>query len=217
MAYQAQKSSIRQSEINRLHETINYFLYKKPEFDEYDVVCNKLNVYSRGSSNALIIWGSILASLGLLLVIIGLVHATEMGDSSSMYDLIVFLVYGGLPFLGGAGMIVGGIFKKRNHANAYAYYQQRYAYLSDSLYRHYIAYTDCPVGPQYTNPDILMVLMDYLQSGRADTIKESINFAINDANQAEINDYLSRIEAHAQAIDTQTRVATIFAAASLFR
>ena len=46
MAFQTQKNAIRQSEINRLNETINYFMYRKPEFDEYDVVCKKLNEYS---------------------------------------------------------------------------------------------------------------------------------------------------------------------------
>ena len=70
---------------------------------------------------------------------------------------------------------------------------------------------------QYANPDILIVLLGYLQSGRADTIKESINIAINDINQSEMNEYLASIEAHAQAIDTQSRVAAIFAAASFFR
>ena len=200
-AYQAQKNGMRQSEITELNSAIQHFMQKKAEFDEYDAVCRQLEVYAEGSSNALIVWGAIISVFGFL--------AFMLGETAAVLGL--------LALLGSIGMIVGGIFKKKNHAVAYENYRKRYAYLSETLYRHYLNYPNCPVGAEYANPDILMTLMGYLQSGRADTIKESINLAISEAQQAEINNYLAGIEANTQAINAQTRVAAIFAAASYFK
>lgn len=196
--YQSQKNAVRQSEINELARTIEYFSHKSDEFEYYDACCTLVNYYAGGAKSSLLVWGCINFTLGLFMLL------ASAGAAS-----LVFL----LP---GAAMIVGGILMKVNNRKQYNYYQQEYAQISQELYDYYVAFPNCPVGPEYVNPDILELIMGVLQSGRADTIKESINLLIAEANQSEINEYLAEIEQNTAAINAQTRVAAIFAAASFF-
>ncbi len=72
-------------------------------------------------------------------------------------------------------------------------------------------------APEYANPEILEIILGMLQSGRADTIKEAINLLINDAERSEMSEYLEMIEQNTAAINEQTRVAAVFAAANFFK
>lgn len=200
--YQTQKNAVRESEMTALAKTIDHFNLKKNEFDQYDAVCELVNYYSRGAKSSLIVWGAICFFLGIFC-------AFAMGDAA-VAPLLIFSLPGCL-------MIAGGILMKINSKKKYAFYQAEYARLSQELYEHYMAYPNCPVGAEYANPDILAVLMSYLQSGRADTIKESINVAVSEATRAEMNDYLATIQANTEAINSQTKVAAFFAAANYFK
>ena len=202
--YQMQKNAIRQSEINTLAQAIQYFSQKRSQFEEYDLVCDLVNDFAKGAKSGLLVWGCIIATFGLIAT--GSVVGT--GD---MFPVMLFTL---LP---GIGMIVGGILMKINSRKKYEYFQAEYARLSDELYTYYLYYPNCPVGPEYVNPDILELIMEVLQSGRADTIKESINLLLADINQAEMNEYFEAIEQNAAAINAQTRAAAIFAAASFFK
>ena len=118
--------------------------------------------------------------------------------------------------LPGAAMIVGGILMQVKNRKNYAYYQEEYARLSQELYAYYMAYPNCPVGPEFSNPDILEAIISVIQSGRADTVKESINLLLNDAEMEEMNAYPASIEENTNAINAQTKVAAVFAAADFF-
>lgn len=201
--YQMQKTAVRQSEIATLESALQYFRQKDDEFEMYDAVCTLVNYYARGAKSSLLVWGCIIASLGFLVLLSG-------DPSAFLGGLLAFM----LP---GAAMIVGGILMKKNNKKKYAYYQEEYSRLSQELYTHYANYPNCPVGPEYANPDILELILDVLKSGRADTISDSINVLIAEANQAEVNEYLQTIEANTASINAQTRVAAIFAAASFFK
>ncbi|MBQ3230787.1 MAG: zinc ribbon domain-containing protein [Clostridia bacterium] len=204
--FQMQKNAVRQSEISALDQALRYFSQKRDVFEEYDNVCNLVNHYARGAKSALIVWGAIITSFGFLASL----SAIENGFST----FVVFLL---LMIVPGLAMITGGILMKINNRKKFNYYQDRYAVLSQELYNFYMSYPECPVGPEYANPDILALIMETLQSGRADTIKEAINLLIQDANDAEYVEYLNAIQENTAAINSQTRVAAIFAAASFFR
>ncbi len=202
--YQAQKNAVRQSEINTLAKAIQYFSQKREQFEEYDLVCDLVNDFAKGAKSALLVWGCIITTFGII---------ATMGAISSGDIIPVMLVI----LLPGIAMMVGGILMKVNNRKKYEYFQTEYARLSEELYNHYINYPNCPVGPEYANPDILELIMEVLQSGRADTIKESINLLVAEINQSEMNEYLEMIEAHTASINAQTRVAAVFAAANFFR
>lgn len=203
--FQAQKNSIRESEIKALSDALNYFSQKKSEFEEYDLVCDLVNDFSHGAKSSLLVWGCIITTFGLL----GLLATLSEGEGALGMLLIALLP--------GILMMVGGILMKVNNRKKYAYFKSEYARLSQELYEYYISYPNCPVGPEYSNPEILSIFLGILQSGRADTIKESINLALNEADRAEVNAYLDMIEQNTSAINAQTRVAAFFAAANFFK
>lgn len=200
--FQAQKNAVRQSEIAALESTYQYFSQKRAEFEEYDLVCDLVNYYAGGAKSSLLVWGCIIATFGLI--------GCLAGADAIVGCLLCFL----LP---GAAMIVGGILMKVNNRKKYAYFQDEYARLSQELYNYYMAYPNCPIGAEYANPEIISLIMGVLQSGRADTIKESINLLVAEADQAEMNEYLAMIEQNTEAINAQTRVAAVFAAANFFK
>ena len=204
--FQAQKNSIRQSELTSLVNAYEYFLAKKDEFDAYDMVCELVNHYAKGASKALLVWGIIITVLGS---ICSLAVLSE-GELEALLGMLIILL---LP---GAAMIVGGILMQVKNRKNYAYYQEEYARLSQELYAYYMAYPNCPVGPEFSNPDILEAIISVIQSGRADTVKESINLLLNDAEMEEMNAYLASIEENTNAINAQTKVAAVFAAADFF-
>ena len=105
---------------------------------------------------------------------------------------------------------------KVNNRKKYSYFEKRYASLSKELFDHYISYPNCPVGPEYINPQILSLLHSVLLSGRADTVKESINLVIDETHRAKVREYLAAIEYNTAAINAQTCVTTTFVAASFF-
>ena len=201
MDFQAQKMAVRQSEISAMKQALDHFNQKRDEFIEYDYVCELVNHYAQGAKGALLVWGIIIATAGLLMLMV---------PEAFVGSLVAFVIPG-------AAMIFGGIMMKVKNRKNYAYFQQEYARLSEELYNHYVSYPNCPVGPEYANPEILETILGVLQSGRADTIKEALNLLIDDAERSEMSEYLNMIEQNTAAINAQTRVAAVFAAANFFK
>ena len=199
--FQMQKNAVRQSEISALTDVYNYFNVKRSEFEEYDAVCTLMNHYAKGAKGALLVWGIIVTVMSFMFL--------GIGGSGAVGAFLLF-------FIPGAAMIAGGILMKINNKRKLAYYQDRYAILSDELYNYYMSYPSCPVGAEYVNPEILEVIMGVLNSGRADTIKEAINVLIAEANQAEMNAYLQNIQTLTAEANARAGTAAIFAAASFF-
>lgn len=203
--FQVQKNSVRQSEIASLTHCYEYFNQKRDTFRKYDMVNDRLSYYLRGAKSALIVWGAIIASLGL----IGFAGLKD--DASFGIGMIVMF------FIPGAAMIAGGVLMKVNNKKKCRHYESEYIRLSKELNDHYNAYPMCPVGAEYANPEILEIILNVLNSGRADTIKEAINVLIAEVNQAEMNAYLQCIEAYSRQTAASSTTAAVFAAASFFR
>lgn len=203
-----QRAEVRQREMNSLGDLIRYFSPKQPEYDAYDDSCKKIIHFARGARSALLVWGCIILSLGLF------VFLANIEDADLMDDLVGISVVFLLP---GIAMLVGGILLKVNNRKKYDNCMQTYRFLSQSLYKHYYGYPNCPVGPEYTNPRILSILMRNVSSGRCDTIQQSINCMIADANYVIINRYCEQIRQQTASVNAGTGVTTIFAAPEFFR
>ena len=196
--YQAQKNAIRQSEMQALYAAQNYFGQKLPQFQAYDNACARVNHYIRGAKSALIVWGGIVTGIALLLL-----AASELSSEVVVPAVVLFLFPGLLMIFGGIMMKVAN---KRNLARS----KEEYARLSVELCYHYINYPNCPVGPEYANPYILQHLLNCLQSGRVNTIQESINLAINERQHRRIAEYLNTVVRNTADVNQQTRVTTFF-------
>ena len=203
--YQTQKDVARKCEIDTLTNAIYHFSQKAPQFKEYDYVCNRLNYYAGGASSALLVWGCIILSLSLLALIVFLTEGYTEDDLA-----ILFLLF----LLPGIGMLVGGILLKVGNRRKFAYFKERYAQLSAELYNHYAAFPQCPVEAEYVNPAILQRFLRVLQSGRADTIRESVSLTVSSRHQARLYEYFSALKYNTA--DVQSPVPVFFAADAFF-
>lgn len=204
--YQIQKAAMRQGEMRTLDSLIMHFAQKEDQYDEYDVICEAVNHYSRGAKKGSIIWGAIFAVFGLLFTLIS--------QSSNTPGLVAVGLFAGV--FPGMFMIFAGIMmqiaNKKNYSQALA----RWEALSMELSQHYMAYPNCPIGAEYSNPHILMTLRNTFQSGRADNIKECLNLMIADANQRAMENYMASIQRSTAQTAAASTATAIFMAASFF-
>ena len=185
--------SVRENELGVLTEVWRYFSQLTAKYREYDAACKQVNYYARGASSALLVWGCILATIGLFFSI------ALASDYSSQDAVPIFLILFAIP---GLVMILGGILMKVSSRKKYSRYQARYAQLFQDIYYHYSAYTGCPVGLEYTNPETIAYLMNQMQAGRAYTIRDAINLTVSQkANQ--INQYTELVQRNTREISQQ--------------
>ena len=163
-------TSIKNKDLDTLNSMLRHFSQKQSTYDLYDEVCSKINRLSRGASNALLIWGGILSGLALLIILSLISSGGDFQDISGGLFASIFLV-----LVPGIMMIAGGIMKKVYHRNTLVQHQLQYVALSKELLEHFQCYPNCPVAPEYTNPRVLVKLQDLLFSGKAGSLKESMN------------------------------------------
>ena len=201
--YQAQKQAARQGEIQTLDRVIQHFVPKQAAFDAYDDACKKVNHYARGAKSALLVWGCIALSFGLMFLAFSYADSVWRGAEVLPSMLSMFVVPGAL-------MIVGGILMKVNNRNRHSQSLERYGQLSAQLCNYYVALPDNPVGAEFCNPHVLTELMHILQSGRADTVKESLQCLTAGMNKAGIGKFLVQTQKNTAVINAQTGVSIIF-------
>lgn len=201
--YHNQRNSIRENETAILNNLIAHFSQKQHAYDEYDRVSEKLRYYERGSSNALIIWGAIIFTFGLLFILFSLVPLTA-------YGFMIFTVFPGFF------MLLGGILLKINNAVKCNRYEKKYQRLSLELSNYYMTYPNCPVPAEYTNPRILYMLLTTIQFGRADCIRDSLNCVLSSIDQRRFAAYMSEMQRYTARINYESGISLIFAASYLF-
>ena len=197
--FQNQKNVVRQSEMAELENAIGYFGQKRDLFKEYDLVSDLVVEFAGGAKKSLIVWGAIIFVVGLIMLF-----------SSAGGGSLLFILPGG-------AMIAGGILMQVNNKKKYQHYLDEYVRISGELMDYYNAYPNCPVGAEYSNPDILETILGVLKSGRADTIKESINLLISDAERAEMQATMQAIESYTAQASASASTAAFFAAANFFK
>lgn len=200
--YQAQKNAIRQSELTALSNALRFFSQKKHLFQEYDWACSWLHHYSRGPSKVTLILGIIFTALSFLF----LLPKSPAGFTAALFflipGLILFVVY----------MIL-----KIHCVKKRSIFQDKFQNASEALLTCYQTYPDCPVGPEYINPVVLTVFSNCIRSGRADTIKESIHYTLNDPKLRPMHAYMLRLEAYTADIRAELPNPTLFLVADFFK
>lgn len=206
--YQYQMNALRNSEMNALSVAWNYFAQLRGRYQEYDRVCKQVMYYARGAKNALLIWGSIALGIGLFFAFV----FASSSDPEVWEGIIPFLCIFGIP---GLLMIGGGILMKVNNRRKLAKYQKQYVEQVRELCGYYAAYPGCPVGMEYSNPDAIAYMMKLLQSGRAYTIRDSINLMVSERS-GRINGHTAKLVRSTRAVNPQGNI-PIFLPGELFR
>ncbi len=202
--YQMQKEGTRKAELETLSNVYDHFAQKSGQFRDYDAVCERVNYFAQGAKSALLVWGCIAATLGLLFSLI------LLSDNEPPWPFLILFLIPGLA------MIAGGILMKVNNRKKLNKFKEYYASLSLELYNHYIDYPNCPVGPEYVNPQILELCMSALRSGRADSIKESINMVLASVRQSRIKEYLVTLEKNVSDVNAASGIRMYFIPYSFF-
>ena len=194
MDFQAQKNAVRQSEIKALSNALDYFSKKKDLFDEYDRLRVLVRKFSRGARGALLIWGCIISTAGYMILLMLLVQNSEQAIRPTYSFFQEMVIVSAFTIIPGFIMIIGGILMKVNNRKKRKILEEKFSNVAKEIQYYYLNYPQCPVGPEFANPDSLYKILSVLQSGRADTIKEAINLSLNRADLAKAMEYLAQIE-----------------------
>lgn len=223
-----QRNIQRQCEISEVEKMINYFYQKSSQYNEYDLVNERLYKLSRYSPAHLIVWGCILLTLSMygiifMIVLLATWEAKNLDVFSYSYEDIIYGVVFSATIIPGIILVFSYIKRFKKHNREMAHYLKRYDELSKELYIHYISYKNCPIGPEYTNPSNLRVIYQTIVSGRADTTKEALNVLVEDAHRKKMEDLAETTAQYAQAAAqasaraaSSARTGAFFAAANFF-
>lgn len=119
------------------------------------------------------------------------------GDSSSMSAIcflgVIFFLFGsaisgfafivGLPFAIIGGIITSwSVYMINHHAKEAKQAELENEQIEMQLHRIYNEYNNCPLGIEFTNPNSLNAIYQYIRQGRAYSIKEALSLYLNDIN-----------------------------------
>lgn len=198
MQLEAQRNALRQTEIGILKRAYDYFNQRSDLYHAYDVACEKVNHYGPGARVVLIIWGAIICGIGAYLYI-ALAAANSFTPDYYIPEAL-------FTFLPGSLMIIGGILLRINGKKKLKQAREEYVHAGEELYRFAAAYPECPVGLEYTNPQILSALRKYIESGRADTVKESLNQVISGRCHSRMKDYAENVQRYTDDEDVKSPI-----------
>lgn len=85
------------------------------------------------------------------------------------------------------------------------------------LREHYNRFANCPVAFEYSSPIVLESLVQYVKTGRADTVKEAINCLIMDAHNQEMLRIQQEVAQNSKKAAESAQSAAVFTAASYLK
>lgn len=210
-----QRAQERTAEINEVRKMINYFSQKTDTYNQYDDVCNQLSRMPASYGAKKIVWGVILSVIGGFFLLEAFSALLSGGSNGATGFLALFIL--SLPFFGaGALLIVLHITGSKNYQNRMAILNESFDQLSTELMDYYNAYGYCPIGPEYTNPSNLVVILDTIQSGRANNVSEAINILVEDAHRNNMEAIARQTAVNTAAAARGARAGAIFSAANFF-
>lgn len=199
--FQTQKNSIREGEITALKEAIYYFSQKASVFQSYDTICRQIIKYVRGPSIGFVIGGFLAITFAFIFL-----HTETFATP--------FFFFSG--FMSGIALIITWALLIVHGRNMINRLQQPFQTVSEALFQYYLEYPHCPVGPEYIHPKTLAAFLKCLQSGRADTIKESINLTINEANKKRMSAYRNMISQNTAEVRANSAATAVLIWADFF-
>lgn len=225
----SQQGEIRKASIIEINKMIQYFGQKESQYNEYDNCIEKIAYYNgpRPQIQVNANRGTPMKVPGVIMTVVGSffsIFMTMLVENSASSNGAAGMLIFGLAILSiGIFLIVTG--NKKNQAFIKEYnekkasilkqYEDRLYELAEELNNHYLNYGYCPVAASYTNPQILTLIREPIDLGRADTIKEAINVMIQDSHNSEM-ELQAQMAAQAAASTARSSKATAFFTAGTF-
>ncbi len=179
------REAVRAEEMRSLNAVIAFLTPVQSLFDRYDRVADTLIRYNRGARKGLLIWGCIVATIGMLF----LFFTTETNYTAEDMAVISFLMlFPGLAMVGGGiGMLVNNHVKRSRSLSEYRQICEEFSRLLPSM-------PTCTIGLCYCNPRILNRLLAMMQYGHADTAKEALNLCLPPHSHAATQRYFFALQ-----------------------
>lgn len=210
--FASEKNADRKRALDELQRAYSWFSKKAESYDKYDRLTSRLSKMNKVGKIPMLVWGCILSALGMMLMLFVI-----------EYRLSGFLFFSITMLLAGPALIVFFFVSESGRKRNVQKMQANLEQIGAELTEHYLAFGECSFGAEYSNPQILAKILNLVQSGRADTIKEGINIMISDLKMNEMVE-LSRITAQNSEIAAKnaasaargTKASAVFSAASFF-
>lgn len=183
----------RQASLAEMEKMVNYFGAKADVYRECDAVAAEVK---ERSERTFLGW----IGAAVLCVIIGL------------FSKAIFFYIAAVPF------VVGYVLKRKKNKEKLAVATAHYDKLSNELEQLFVNYGYCPIGQEYTHPDILGILYDLVRKGRATTPGDAVNRYLDDLDKEEQQRKLGEIaESTKQAAKTAKDARNVAVADFLFK
>ena len=72
--------------------------------------------------------------------------------------------------------------------------KERFKEVKLELVNNYNNYANCPIGFEYSNPEVIAIIKKTLISGRAESLKEAINIILDDIHKRNLENGIKNIE-----------------------
>lgn len=150
-------------------------------------------------------------TVGFIFFILGIVTfiPTFKAVVDSEWVLIIFLWEVLLAEIVSA--VVGGISALiyGKHKETIKFYETKISVMERKIEEHYNLYENCPLAIEYTAPDTINTLISYLNSGRAENLKEAINLYEDECHKAQMITEMKEMKAAAQQAATAATITAI--------
>ncbi len=184
--------SERESSLNELSKMLEYFSKKKDLYERLKInqIYTKIE-WGHGKKPKKIAAKWILFAAipyilclfciaSLIILIIASMHLEEGFEIWDYAEAILWAA--GFGFLGTLIVRIG----KKKKTRKLEQLAQEYDQLRQELQDYYNAYTNCPIGIEYTHPDDIENILDIVRSGRATRISDAINVIIDDIHKEKV-------------------------------
>lgn len=150
-----------QGVIEKLEAAYNYFMKKQNDYDELDRLTEKYQIMSKRKwQNTLFLC---LIVYFFFIVIFGpLLH--------SLITLYIFLIVTFIPIIVMIPAKTSNRYQIENDEM-----RLKIREIEKKLLEYYESYPDRPIAYEYSNPRFIRVIKKYIETGRADSIKEALN------------------------------------------
>lgn len=223
-ALNEQKKVERLMSMEEADRLVYYFGAKKAQYEEYDKLNEKLDRISRVTSVGPMVWGIIMmAGAGMIafysFVMVMATLSVKKGNGLGIgggFALLLYLTMALGLFAGGYLLAKSNSKRNEELKKQVKTCEARIAELGNELSAYYEAYGYCPVGAEYTNPDILIKIRDVIRQGRASSIDMAINVMLDDVHKTYLELQAQMTARAARQAANGAAAAAAFSAASFF-
>lgn len=194
-----------QTPIQQLHEAYSYFFRKINLYRDYNNKCEQLSRMENAKPSYLMGCGVAVAIVVVASIPVGFIFGALFNSIDAAFTGVQVCIVAAI-----IAMILINKRKANKNQNAILEVKYQAGRLEKEIEKYYREYPgQCPVHIAYSHPETIAQLCSYLETGRADSLKEALNLMEEELHR-------NRMEQQQQRIEYRTAQAARAATASAF-